>query len=83
MGRVSISQAWAETAAALRRDSRLFAPVALAFLVLPGTLSDLGSPRATLPPGAAGALWSLLLLIVVIASLVGQLTIQWLALTPS
>ena len=79
MAALSVSRAWEETKAVLRRDGRLFTTVALAFFVLPGVLSDLVAPpsKGEQLPGLG-----VLLLIVAVALLllVGALAITCLAL---
>lgn len=82
MHKLSISTAWDEAHGALRRDGRLFVPLALAFLVVPGVLLDLAMPRQGAQPGAPGAGWLLLFVAVIVIGLLGQLAIQWLALSP-
>lgn len=82
MTALSISRAWDETKATLRRDGRLFVVVALALFVLPGVIAELITPAA--PSGqmpAAGA-WTLLSVLALLISLVGQLAVCRLALGP-
>lgn len=81
MAKLSISNAWDQSRAILSRDMKLFAAVALALIVLPGTISDLVTPAA--PPGELpepGA-WMLVALAAMVIGLVGQLAIARLAAT--
>jgi len=67
---LSIGKAWEETSAFLGREARLVAPVALATFALPSVLADWAYPGAS-AGGSAG--W--LLIFVLLAVLVGQMTI--------
>lgn len=67
---LSISKAWDESSAFLGREARLVAPVALACFALPAILADWAFPGGN-PSGGAG--W--LMLLVLAAVLVGQMTI--------
>lgn len=72
--KLSIGKAWDETSAFLGREARLVAPVALATFALPSILADWAYPGER--PGA-GAM--LVLLVLLLAVLVGQMTIVLLA----
>lgn len=72
--KLSIGKAWEETSAFLAREARLVAPVALATFALPAILADWAYPA-----GPAGGSAMVLLLLVLIAVLVGQMTIVLLA----
>jgi hypothetical protein len=80
--KLSISMAWDETRGVLRRDGRLIATVALALMVLPGTVHELVSPNAPageLPdPGA----WMIVALVAFLVGIVGQLAVIRLAIGP-
>lgn len=79
--RLSIGQAWGETRGVLRRDGSLIATVALALLVLPGTLVGLVAPPTTAGGQAAG--WTgPLALVSGLVGLAGQLAISRIALGP-
>jgi hypothetical protein len=81
LAKLSLSRAWDETKGVLSRDGKLIAAVALALLVLPGTLSDLVTPGA--PPGEMpepGA-WMIVALVALLIGVVGQLAIVRLATT--
>lgn len=76
---LSIGKAWEETAAFLGREARLVVPVALATFALPSVLAGWAMPdNAT--PGDGGMTGLLLLLLVLLAVMVGQMTIVLLAL---
>lgn len=71
---LSIGQAWEETSAFLGREARLVAPVALATFALPAVMTGWAYPG-----GGQGSIASLLLIVVLLAVLVGQMTIVLLA----
>lgn len=82
MSKMSLSQAWEETSAVLRRDGRLFAAVALALFVLPGLVVDVSMPVASpgqFPPAGP---WMAIAFIALLISLVGQLAVIRLAMEP-
>ncbi len=82
MAALSISRAWDEAKAVLRRDGRLYVGVALAMFVLPGVVAELFTPASapgTLPPFG---FWTILSIAALLISLVGQLAICRLALGP-
>lgn len=72
--KLSIGKAWEEASAFLGKEARLVAPVALATFALPSVLMAWAYPGGS--PGG-GAMW--LLLLVLMAVLVGQMTIVLLA----
>lgn len=80
--KLSVSRAWDETRNVIGRDGRLLAIVALALMVLPGTVQTLVSPEAPagkLPePGA----WMVVALVAIVIGLVGQLAVVRLAIGP-
>lgn len=79
--RLSIGQAWSETRAVMNRDGGLVAAVALALLVLPGTLVGLASPATASADGQQG--WTgMLALLSGLIGLAGQLAISRIALGP-
>lgn len=82
MSRFSVSRAWDETMGVLRHDSRLIIPIALAFLVLPGVISDTARPQIGDSASNPSGLMLTFMLIVLIAALVGQLAIIWLSISP-
>lgn len=69
--RLSIGKAWEESSAFLAREGKLVAPVALACFALPSILVGLAFPTGMAGGGGAG--W--LMLLVLLASLWGQMTI--------
>jgi hypothetical protein len=80
--RLSIGQAWGETREVLSRDGSLIAVVALALLVIPGTLVGLAAP-ATASGAQEGANWTgTLALVSGLIGLAGQLAISRIALGP-
>lgn len=80
--RLSIGQAWSETKEVLRRDGSLIAVVALALLVLPGTLVGLAEP-ATAATARQGGDWTgALALVSGLIGLAGQIAISRIALGP-
>lgn len=68
--KLSIGKAWEETSAFMGREARLLAPVALATFALPAILAGWAMPGGTAANGAG-----LLMLAVLLAVLVGQMTI--------
>lgn len=68
--KLSISKAWEETSAFLGREARLVAPVALATFALPAILAGWAYPGEATGGGAG---W--LLIVVMFAALIGQMTI--------
>lgn len=72
--KLSIGRAWEETSAFFGREARLVAPVALATFALPSVLADWAYPG-----GRAGGDGMWLLLFVLVAVLIGQMTIVLLA----
>ena len=83
MTKLSIGQAWSETVDAVKRDGRLFVPIALAFAVIPTTLFALA-----VPPVPAGEIpepgpWAVLYPILILAALIGQMAIMRLAIGPT
>ena len=82
MAKVSISQAWDETRAVLARDGKLMAPVALAFLVLPGIVVNVlvPSPSNLVPNNALVPLVAIIVAFLI--TFAGQLSIVRLAMGP-
>ncbi|HET9428683.1 MAG TPA: glycerophosphoryl diester phosphodiesterase membrane domain-containing protein [Allosphingosinicella sp.] len=83
MASLSISQAWNETAAFMKREAGLILPIALLLLAVPGAAMQLAMPPAPAPGQTpeAGA-WLLLIPVVMFASIVGTVAISFLALRP-
>ncbi len=81
MTKLSISRAWDETKAVLARDGNLIAVIALALLVLPGTLGALVQPQPAEPGAVAQpGWWSLVSFLTLLVGIVGQLAIVRVAL---
>ncbi|MFC7536876.1 hypothetical protein ACFQPG_05775 [Sphingomonas sp. GCM10030256] len=81
MAALSISRAWDETKAVLKSDGKLFVPLVLAFMVLPGVLVGLARPRLGSAEDGSGT--ALLIMVgVSLIALVGQLAVQWLTVRP-
>ena len=80
MTRLSIGQAWDETKDVFRRDGNLIAIVALALMVLPGTLGALVTPQPA--PGQMPSLgWGTLIsFITLVVGIIGQLAVSRVAL---
>jgi Membrane domain of glycerophosphoryl diester phosphodiesterase len=80
MTNVSISKAWEETKEIVARDSKLFATIALALIVLPGVISDVVTPTPV--PGALPELgyWTVVTCLALLIGLVGQLAVIHLAI---
>lgn len=83
MANLSLTQAWNETAAFVKREARLLFPVALLFSVLPMTVVSLLAPSDTAPgeipePG----LWLAVVPVALVIGMVGNLAIATLALRP-
>ena len=68
--KLSIGKAWEETSAFLGKEARLVAPVALATFAFPAILAEWAYPG-----GSAGGRASWLMLLVLMAVIVGQMTI--------
>lgn len=83
MPKLSISLAWDQTQAILARDGKLIATVALALFVLPGIVLNLAVPRV--PAGEIwrpNALGMVILAVVLLVTLIGQLSVVRLSLSP-
>ncbi|QPQ55982.1 glycerophosphoryl diester phosphodiesterase membrane domain-containing protein [Allosphingosinicella flava] len=80
---LSISAAWNETAAFVKREAGLLFPIALAFLALPSIVVQFFMPEAA--PGQQPELgaWMFLLLPLILLTLIGSLAITALALRPA
>jgi hypothetical protein len=78
MKKLSISKAWDEASAFLRREARLVAPIALALFALPNIIAGWIAPANAAAGGDNGRL--LLVLLVLIAAIIGQMAIAALAI---
>lgn len=83
MTKLSISRAWDESKAILRRNAGLFATVALALFVVPSVISDVVSPATPAGEIAKPGYWTILTVIALLIGLVGQLAVIRLALSPA
>ncbi|MBA3666494.1 MAG: hypothetical protein H0W65_02065 [Sphingomonas sp.] len=77
MSNLSIGQAWDQTSAFLRAEARLVVPVALAAFAVPSTLAGWTHPAGEMSGSGPGVLLTLLVLVAV---LIGQMTIAALAI---
>ena len=75
--KVSIGKAWEETSAFLAREGRLVAPVALAMFALPSISLNWAYPAGS--ANSASGIATLILLVILIAVMIGQMTIITLA----
>lgn len=82
MAALSISRAWDDTKACLRRDGRLYAIVALALFVVPGVIAELVTPAAPAGQLPSPGYWTALSILALVISLIGQLAVCRLALGP-
>ena len=80
MRKMSISRAWDETREMLRRDGSLIATVALALMVLPGTISAMAQPPVPAGQMPPAGWWSLLQVLALLIGVVGQLAVAQIAL---
>lgn len=80
MAGLSISRAWDEAKQVIARDGSLLTTIALALFVLPGVVSEVATPEA--PAGELPKLgyWTILTVIALLVSLVGQLAVIRLAI---
>jgi hypothetical protein len=82
MAKLSISQAWDESRAILARDGKLISTVALALFVLPGIVLNLVMPQIRAGDLPQVGPWLVVVLLVLLVSLTGQLSVIRLALGP-
>ncbi len=80
---LSITNAWNETIAFVKREGRLLFPIAFIFIALPGAILQMVMPTPAAPgqPPEAG-LWLVMMPLAIVISLVGTLAIVHLALRP-
>lgn len=80
MRKLSITQAWNEAVALLRREAGLLLPVALAFFGLPLVLLQLAAPDQTAGAPAQLGSWMLWIIPTIFVTIIGTLTISLLTL---
>ncbi len=77
---VSIGTAWSEAAAFVAREKRLLAPLVLALMVAPVTLSQLTQPVDPFGESAGVRPWMLIALASLLIGIVGQMAVSRLAM---
>lgn len=82
MAKLSISRAWDETRSILAHDGKLISTVALALFVLPGIILNIVTPAIRAGEMPQPGLWLVVVVLVLLVSLMGQLSVIRLALGP-
>lgn len=82
MANLSVTGAWNETMAFMKRESGLVLPIAFLLVALPGALLQIVMPQPAAGEPPEAGLWLLLVPVVAVAGMVGSLAISWLALRP-
>ena len=77
---VSIGTAWSEAAAFLAREKRLLAPLVLALMVVPTTVSQLVQPLNPMGDSAGLRPWMAIALVALLIGIVGQMAVSRLAM---
>ena len=77
---VSIGTAWSEAAAFVRREKKLLAPLVLALMVVPATVSQLLQPSNPFAGPGGFQPWMAVAVIALVAGLVGQMAVSRLAM---
>ena len=77
---VSIGTAWTEAAAFVRREKQLLAPLVLALMVVPATVSQLVQPANPFAGPDGFRPWMAIALLALLAGLVGQMAVSRLAM---
>ncbi len=80
MTRLSITAAWNETAALVKREGGLFFLVAFGLISLPAVILQAAMPSTAPGQAPEGGAWTLLIIPVIALSIIGSLTITNLAL---
>lgn len=83
MPKLSLSKAWDEAKVFLPRDAKLYASIALAFVVLPSTIFGTVAPAALAGTAEPTGRTGVIVLLVSIIGLVGRIAIANLALKPA
>lgn len=82
MAKLSITAAWEETAAFVRREASLLFPIAFLLMSLPAAILQALAPMTEPGKLPEAGPWLLFVPVLLVASLVGALAISWLALRP-
>ena len=83
MANLSITTAWNETVEFVRREAGLLFPISFMLLALPGALMEVTAPTPAGPGRVeGGGLWLVFLLVSIVAGIVGNVAIAYLALKP-
>jgi hypothetical protein len=83
MANLSITQAWNETVEFVRREAGLLFPVSFMLVSLPNALREALTPPPPLPGQLPPAgLWVLLIPVALVAAIIGNIAISYLALRP-
>lgn len=82
MPALSITDAWNETAAFMRREARLVLPVGFMLIALPGAIVQAATPPAQPNELPEPGLWLALVPFALVATLIGNLAVSVLALKP-
>ena len=82
MAKLSITQAWNETAAFVAREARLLFPIAFLLVALPGAVVQLMVPEMARGQWPEPGAWMLVAVLAGVGSLVGNIAIAFLALSP-
>ena len=77
---VSIGTAWTEAAAFARREKKLLAPLVLALMVVPATISQLVQPSNPFAGPEGFRPWMAIAFLALVAGLVGQMAVSRLAM---
>jgi len=77
---VSIGTAYSEAAAFVAREKKLLAPLVLALMVVPATISQLMQPVTPLADAAGMRSWMVIALLALLIGLVGQMAVNRLAM---
>ncbi|WP_106639030.1 glycerophosphoryl diester phosphodiesterase membrane domain-containing protein [Allosphingosinicella vermicomposti] len=83
MTTLSISQAWNETTAFVKREAGLLFPIALAFLAVPTIILQFVTPQSVPGQPVEGGPWLWLFIPVIVATMIGSLSITTLAIRPA
>lgn len=82
MAGLSLTEAWNETAAFVKREGRLLFPIAFLMVALPQAVLGLFAPEAAPGRLPEPGLWLLIPPVVLVLGMIGNIAISWLALRP-